>query len=122
MGGYNGWEGDGGGEAIADVELLTLMNINQPFSACSWCQKKMTPLPQPLDGTTFDYLPLSRFLDNRRLQGPGFKKPHWSFTWDRFLLCGGADDNYEVQSRCRWWDQQSDSWLGEERYPLHQHF
>ena len=99
MGGYTGFEGNGG-KTIADSEQLALTNKNHVLDYDSWCQKSETSLPLPLEGAAVASLSLTAYLSNVVKQKG--KHPHETVKFDRMIICGGADDKYVIQDGCRW--------------------
>jgi hypothetical protein len=108
MGGYTGIEGQGQ-EATAAVELLTLED-GKYGDQSAWCQRNLSVAPLPLDGATINVIDTFGFYNS--LDGNGdviadinpntaFSGAHSIAQLNRVLVCGGADDNYEVQDLCR---------------------
>eukprot|EP00092_Neocalanus_flemingeri_P033170 GFUD01036072.1.p1 GENE.GFUD01036072.1~~GFUD01036072.1.p1 ORF type:complete len:565 (-),score=103.40 GFUD01036072.1:48-1742(-) len=119
MGGYTGVEGQDQA-ATADVELLTLEDDAKFADPNAWCQRNMSMAPLPLDGATISVV--NTFYYYNRLDGNGnviaelkenkqFSGAHNTAQLHRVIVCGGADHNYVIQSKCRWWIPGTDTWL-----------
>ena len=100
MGGYQGVEGEVGTSAMDDVELLILDNESMFKNQSSWCQKNLSSSPLSIDGATIDMINTFDYVEDHK-NDPTFTSPHYSFMFERALVCGGADSQYHIKRQCR---------------------
>ena len=84
-------------KALSTVELLILDN-DQFKSTSAWCQRNMSDAPLPLDGATINIVDTFNYYNN---MGDKFSGAHHSVQFHQVIVCGGADDKYVIQNKCR---------------------
>merc|ERR1711963_553038 len=110
MGGFRGVEGEVDTSAVDNVEILSLSNQAQYKSTDKWCQVQLPPADVKLEGATMTRVSMFNHMENMLANDNTYTSPHSSVIWEKILLCGGAQQDYDVSKSCYWWTLQDNVW------------
>ena len=101
FGGYTDFEGQPGGGATAEVELLRLRQASKYEEKSEWCHRNLSVAPLALDGATVSEVSTFQYVQAVLAGGDKdhFTSSHHSAQLHRLLVCGGADEAYKIQVR-----------------------
>ena len=110
FGGYVNVEGGPDTTALDSVQGVTLDNENEYDVKAGWCFQERASMPRALDGATVSSVNTWEFLSSQ-LGNSSFSSAHYSSSWARVLVCGGAERDYTVSGQCWWYSIPHDQWF-----------
>jgi hypothetical protein len=112
LGGYSGLEGgrarSSGIVETLDLELPEAAAMSDRFR---WCSGNVSTLPIDIDGHTMSEVNVIEYVRNKvKNTNVNFDAAHHTTQFHRILVCGGADNAYNVKNTCKWWLPERNLW------------